>query len=794
MLKKRFGVQSHRTRLFVIVIIKLMFLTVQASAEPVAYEGVLFSASQSSSRDQVADILTTIRLDQTLDLTERSTTHSIKRLSFARRTLTLSDPTASGLSISGSSNLTPSSTSTPELPELRQNGRVITFEPGVPGASRLVVSPEQDLLVDVVVRSLPGGNSDRVFVDTTFWARRAPNLSVSDLKGDYAVFAYSNVLTASTTQTSERHEFEELQVSFEGNGDCSASSAGLMKSQQQSSWPDLSDRITPLSTREAARSASDCSYTVSADASALTITLSFLTQGATEQFVVPVLVSDQNRYLIGERVSTVNSAQGREWTGSLFFGARTGAAATNESLDGVYLLALFADSFAGQADSGSETNFAARYALSFGGSASDNLGYSECTILGATLAGSRRVLGGQIPQASGQPYEFSDQVGRKFSQCRYRARAGGAIDLEFRSANFDDASEDIPEWVTLVMRLADDGATLFGGAVATSADSLPEGITQPLPSFGSSTAYFAIAQAADAAADAPEVLAFSQPYILPIDPTLLLAASVLPTSRSVGLGTEATAFATIINAGTTTARDCHLRAPADSPVDLTFQETDSTTNQTIGNRNGLIDIPAGQARSFLIRVSSQQELRETELALGFTCVNSNPAETFTGINTLLFSSESAPSPDVIALSATVDQDGIVKLDPSSGNGVFSMATINLGTASDVQVSADTGATTIPMSINLCQTDPINGACINPTVPSSNPVTLRVATNETPTFGLFISATNQIEFDPAANRVFVRIRDSGGVVRGGTSVAVTTSAPGTLPLQNQSKNQKATAID
>ncbi len=48
-----------------------------------------------------------------------------------------------------------------------------------------------------------------------------------------------------------------------------------------------------------------------------------------------------------------------------------------------------------------------------------------------------------------------------------------------------------------------------------------------------------------------------------------------------------------------------------------------------------------------------------------------------------------------------------------------------------------------------------------------------AHNDTPTFGIFATATGDVPFDPAKNRIFVQFKDGGGAVRGGTSVAVQT---------------------
>ena len=45
--------------------------------------------------------------------------------------------------------------------------------------------------------------------------------------------------------------------------------------------------------------------------------------------------------------------------------------------------------------------------------------------------------------------------------------------------------------------------------------------------------------------------------------------------------------------------------------------------------------------------------------------------------------------------------------------------------------------------------------------------------QTPTFGIFVTGTGTVSFDPANKRVFARFKDGDGVTRGATSVAVRT---------------------
>ena len=53
------------------------------------------------------------------------------------------------------------------------------------------------------------------------------------------------------------------------------------------------------------------------------------------------------------------------------------------------------------------------------------------------------------------------------------------------------------------------------------------------------------------------------------------------------------------------------------------------------------------------------------------------------------------------------------------------------------------------------------------------MTIQIAANATPTFGIFATGSGVVPFDPATNRIFVRFRDAGAVTRGATSVAVRT---------------------
>ena len=249
-----------------------------------------------------------------------------------------------------------------------------------------------------------------------------------------------------------------------------------------------------------------------------------------------------------------------------------------------------------------------------------------------------------------------------------------------------------------------------------------------------------------------------------------LVAAVLPSSRSVQVGTPATAFATIINTDSNMATGCTISPITDIPATLTYQTTDPATNQVTGSRNTPVDIPAGAAQSFVFALTPTAPMAPTDVQLSFDCDNTDPAPVISGLNTLLFSASATPTPDIMALVATLSGDGIVNIPGTNGTGVFALATVNMGAGDTITVLADTGGAILPVNIFICQTDPQSGACLSPPADS---VTTMILSNETPTFGVFVAAAGDVSFVPEINRIFVRFKDSNNVTRGLTSVAVRT---------------------
>lgn len=250
-------------------------------------------------------------------------------------------------------------------------------------------------------------------------------------------------------------------------------------------------------------------------------------------------------------------------------------------------------------------------------------------------------------------------------------------------------------------------------------------------------------------------------------------AAVLPGSRSVVVGVPATAFATIINSDNIIATDCFIASATDISAAFTFQATDSVTNEVIGERDTPVNIPANDMQSFLIAFIPTASFDPVDVELIFDCSNAvSSAESIVGLNTLLLSASTNPVPDIVALAVTINNDGVVNVPGPTGTGLFVLATVNVGVGGTITVSADTGSVSLPISLLICETDPTSGACLPGTFPASNVIT-EIGANATPTFIVFVEGMDDVPFDPATNRIFVRFRDTEGAIRGTTSVAVQT---------------------
>jgi hypothetical protein len=252
-------------------------------------------------------------------------------------------------------------------------------------------------------------------------------------------------------------------------------------------------------------------------------------------------------------------------------------------------------------------------------------------------------------------------------------------------------------------------------------------------------------------------------------PGTSLVSAVLPSSRSVQVGTTATVFATTLNAGPNNA--CAASIALASPIPAAFKsnQTDCSTNAVIGPDNATVNISTGGSACFVLSVTPSAPFLPTEVTFTVAASNAPAVATLVGINTLLLSASSSPVPDIVALAATLSNDGIVHIPGPNGAAPFAVATVNVGASALITASTNTGSAVLPLAIFICQTSPAGG-CMAP--PASS-VAVQINAGDQPTFGIFVNAGGAIPLDPANNRIFVVFTDTGGVVRGRTSVAVET---------------------
>lgn len=246
-------------------------------------------------------------------------------------------------------------------------------------------------------------------------------------------------------------------------------------------------------------------------------------------------------------------------------------------------------------------------------------------------------------------------------------------------------------------------------------------------------------------------------------------SSILPANRSVQVGTPASFFGTILNTSSVDVEGCAIFLA--SPIDawFSYQATNSETNAPIGVINTPVNIPANSSQSFVLLLTPNSVIAQTDVRFTYSCNGERDIADIDGINTLLFSATIQPVPDVITLAQTISANGIVELVQGE-TGFFTLSTTNLGANGTVEVTPRvTGAERINASI--CQTDPNNSTCLSAPQPKMN---LAIEAGETSTFALFLTTADLIELDPAKHRIFVEFRDVMGVIRGSTSVAVSSS--------------------
>jgi hypothetical protein len=255
-------------------------------------------------------------------------------------------------------------------------------------------------------------------------------------------------------------------------------------------------------------------------------------------------------------------------------------------------------------------------------------------------------------------------------------------------------------------------------------------------------------------------------YTFSISLPTTLVNSVLPTSRTVPVGTMATIFNTVLNAGGTTASGITLSIDPAPAGTFAYQQTDCATNAIIGGLNPSLDLASSQALCYVLSFTPSATFAATNVHIRAQAANAPSTNLLTGINTWLLRSTSIAGPDIIALTTTTDFHQVA----CSGANAFAVALSNVGAAAgtDITAVANTGAVILPLSISISETVPATGAIIGDHILQS------VGAGENRTVAVFVTFNGCVNFDPAMNRIFIEFRDANNNVVGSTSTAVSTN--------------------
>jgi streptogramin lyase len=250
-----------------------------------------------------------------------------------------------------------------------------------------------------------------------------------------------------------------------------------------------------------------------------------------------------------------------------------------------------------------------------------------------------------------------------------------------------------------------------------------------------------------------------------------LFAAILPGSRTPQPGSVATTFATMLNSGNVALTGCGISLPIETQGSrsLTYRTTDAATNVVTGAPNQPASIAAHGQQSFVLSLQSD---RDTSASFIFSCTGSPPVASLQGVNTFDLFVRGYPLPDIIPIAVTQSQNGIVVVPQSHGqSAAFAVAGVNIGATATVTVSATPSYTQLPLTLNICETNPTNGQCLAPPAPS---VHRNFPSNGAPaTFSVFVSASGIIPLAPGSARIYVRFSDDTAETNASTSVAVMT---------------------
>lgn len=243
---------------------------------------------------------------------------------------------------------------------------------------------------------------------------------------------------------------------------------------------------------------------------------------------------------------------------------------------------------------------------------------------------------------------------------------------------------------------------------------------------------------------AAAVLALAPPAIPQASPSRAESA-ITPLVRTVAPGSTATAFGVMTNSGSTQLTNCRPVAdPLLTAPGVTFSyQTTNAANQLTGTTDTPVTLAAGASQNFLLRFTAPGVGTGTSSAgVQFRCAEAD-APKRGGVNEFTLFWETG-APDIIPITATLSGDGVVRVPNAGGIQALPAAAVNIGAAGDIVVFPDVFLGDLGPSVvaTICETNPTNGQCINPTTPASF-VQVNFAAGQTRTFTAFYDQQDTI---------------------------------------------------
>ena len=246
-----------------------------------------------------------------------------------------------------------------------------------------------------------------------------------------------------------------------------------------------------------------------------------------------------------------------------------------------------------------------------------------------------------------------------------------------------------------------------------------------------------------------------------VPPLPNLVFAITPNSRLAQVGTPVTIFMSVINAGTGSATDVSISQASSLPATISYQAWNGVT--LTGTPDTPMDIGSGETVNYVLVIDATAEFVSSAMTFDVSGTNSGSAP-ISGVNTLTMAASTTPYADVIMMSTSLDVSTAVNTPTA-----FALATTNVGSANatDVSLVVDIPSSITGLVYQVNETNP-DGSIKGPATGLDIPV------GGTPTFAVFLTPTEVIDYDPANNRIVLKLVDGSGKVVGAQSVAVSTT--------------------